>query len=148
MIKKWLKLLKKDERGLTLVELLAVIVILAIVGGIAFVVIGNVIDNSRADAHVSNAVQVINGAELSEVSGDGISDDSTDPTSASTIENLGDLIDPWGEDDNYDFEVYKTEDGQILISSGHSNCSFDDLTKENLNRDGREVCGNDYDPEN
>ena len=37
----------KNEKGLTLVELLAVIVILAIVGAIAFVMIGNVMENAK-----------------------------------------------------------------------------------------------------
>src|SRR5690625_2472633 len=62
-VKKWMKRLK-NERGLTLVELLAVIVILAIIGTIAFVMIGNIIENSKKDAHIANAQQLIAAAKL------------------------------------------------------------------------------------
>lgn len=85
----------QNERGLTLVELLAVIVILGIIATIAFVMIGNVIENSKQDAQIANAQQMISSAKLYEAS------DGKD------IENgvsLGDLqtggfiepvVDPW-----------------------------------------------------
>ena len=41
---------KKKQKGMTLVELLAVIVILGIVAGIGTVAIGNIIESSREDA--------------------------------------------------------------------------------------------------
>lgn len=69
-MKKSHKNIRKDQRGLTLVELLAVVVILAIVAAIAFVLIGNVIENSRKDAHIANAQQAIAAAKLAEASGD------------------------------------------------------------------------------
>lgn len=50
--------------GLTLIELLAVIVILGIVSIIAVPAIGNVIENSKKDAHIANAHQVISAARL------------------------------------------------------------------------------------
>src|SRR5690625_5672536 len=59
----------KNERGITLVELLAVVVILAILGTIAFVLIGNVIENSKKDAHIANAQQLISAAKLYEADG-------------------------------------------------------------------------------
>src|SRR5690625_1727152 len=62
-VKKWMKRLK-NERGRTLVELLAVIVILDIIGTIAFVMIGNIIENSKKDAHIANAQQLIAAAKL------------------------------------------------------------------------------------
>ncbi|MGC5326607.1 prepilin-type N-terminal cleavage/methylation domain-containing protein [Brevibacillus sp. SYSU BS000544] len=58
MLKKYLK----NERGLTLVELLAVLVIIGIVAAIAIPSIGNIIDNARRDAHVANAKMMADAA--------------------------------------------------------------------------------------
>ena len=59
----------KNERGLTLVELLAVIVILAIIAAIAAVAIGNVINNSKDKAILSDAVTIIDGVKIAEMDG-------------------------------------------------------------------------------
>ena len=58
------KKLVKNEKGLTLVELLAVIVILAIVAAIAVPAIGNVIENSRYKAAKADAITVLNAANI------------------------------------------------------------------------------------
>lgn len=57
----------KNQKGLTLVELLAVIVILGIIAAIAVPAIGNIIENSRKDAHVANAESLYNAARLAVV---------------------------------------------------------------------------------
>lgn len=54
----------KNERGLTLIELLVVIVIIGIIAAIAVVSIGNIIENSKRDAHITNAQQIVNAAKL------------------------------------------------------------------------------------
>jgi len=54
----------KNEKGLTLIELLAVIVILAIVAAIAVPAIGNIIENSRYKAAKSDAVMLLDAANL------------------------------------------------------------------------------------
>lgn len=54
----------KDQKGLTLIELLAVIVILAIIAAIAIPAIGNIIENSRYSAVKSDASNVLNAANI------------------------------------------------------------------------------------
>ncbi|KQL53395.1 hypothetical protein AN964_07745 [Heyndrickxia shackletonii] len=58
----------KNQKGMTLVELLAVIVILAIVTAIAVPSIGGIINKSKDDAQKSNALMIINAAKLAVVS--------------------------------------------------------------------------------
>lgn len=54
----------KNEKGLSLVELLAVIVILAIVAAIAIPAIGNIIDSSRVKAAKADAANVYSAAQI------------------------------------------------------------------------------------
>src|SRR5690606_32775125 len=62
-----LKLIKKrlkNQKGLTLVEVLAVVVILAIVAMIAIPAIGNMIENNRIKAMKADAINVISAAHI------------------------------------------------------------------------------------
>ena len=59
----------KNEKGLTLIELLAVIVILAIIAAIAIPAIGNIINNSRDKSVLSEATNIISGAKLAKIDG-------------------------------------------------------------------------------
>ncbi|WP_035186484.1 prepilin-type N-terminal cleavage/methylation domain-containing protein [Alteribacter aurantiacus] len=68
--KQKLRTLLRNEKGLTLVELLAVIVILGIIAAIAIPAIGGIIDNSKKDAHIANAETVANAARLYATSND------------------------------------------------------------------------------
>jgi len=60
----WERLVRllKEEKGLTLVELLAVIVILGIISAIAVPSIGGLIENTKKEAHKANAHQLIEAA--------------------------------------------------------------------------------------
>lgn len=63
MIKKMIK----GEKGFTLVELLAVIVILGIIVAIAIPAIGKVIENAQGDANESTELMIVDAARLYEM---------------------------------------------------------------------------------
>lgn len=63
-MKKWLQKRLKNEKGLTLVELLAVIVILGIIAAIAVPSIGGLIENTRVKAQFSDGQNVLAAANL------------------------------------------------------------------------------------
>lgn len=63
----------KKEDGFTLVELLAVIVILGIIIAIAIPAVGSVIDNARTNAASSEESLIIDAARLYEADGNEIS---------------------------------------------------------------------------
>jgi len=54
----------KDQKGLTLIELLAVIVILAIIAAIAIPAIAGIIENSRVGATKADNLNALSAAEL------------------------------------------------------------------------------------
>ncbi|MED4037469.1 prepilin-type N-terminal cleavage/methylation domain-containing protein [Niallia taxi] len=66
----------KNEKGLTLIELLAVIVILGIIAAIAIPSIANIIHKSREDAVKADAIQIINSAKMY-IAGEGSKDTIT-----------------------------------------------------------------------
>ena len=88
------KLLKKrlNQKGLTLIELLAVIVILAIVAAIAVPAIGNIINNSEIKTVKSDALMILNAANL-ERSSDGtdFSASGVETVKATYLESAGEL---------------------------------------------------------
>lgn len=63
-MKKFLQKKIKNEKGLTLVELLAVIVILGIIAAIAVPAIGNIIENSRFKAIKGDAQTILSAANM------------------------------------------------------------------------------------
>lgn len=129
----------KNERGLTLVELLAVIVILAIIAIIAFVFIGGVIDNSRKDAHISNAQQVINAAKLYETGG------GTFPVEVEELQEgnyLEDILDPWTKKPyGKKASINKGNNGYTITGFSASGCDFGNgaVTESAINDGDRET---------
>ncbi len=58
-----------NEKGLTLIEVLAVIVIIAIISAIAVPAIGNIVENSRDKAIMTEAINIISGAKIAHMDG-------------------------------------------------------------------------------
>lgn len=140
LMKRFKKL--KNERGLTLVELLAVIVILAIVAIIAFVFIGGVIENSKKDAHIANAQQIISAAKLHEATGGDI------PVTVKKLKEkkyLDQVLDPWKKDD-YDnlanVQVTKENDEYKInnFNAKDGKCNITATETELSTKDRDELC--------
>ena len=96
----------KDQKGMTLIELLAVIVIIAIIAAIAIPAIGNIIENSRVGAVKSDAINIINAAQLYKTE-----------SSAGTSVTLGQLETAGLIDDAGSFETaIKTGTGAVTVN--------------------------------
>ena len=97
----------KDERGLTLVELLVVVVILGIIAAIAVVAIGGIIENSKKDAMVADAKQMVSAAKLHTASNPEASEltfitpaaGTTPASKGKGYDYISDLKDPFGDSD-------------------------------------------------
>ncbi|WP_422123050.1 prepilin-type N-terminal cleavage/methylation domain-containing protein [Planococcus sp. X10-3] len=99
-LKKFMQKKLKNEKGMTLIELLAVIVILAIIAAIAIPAIGNIIENSRVGAVKSDYINALAATDLY------LLDYPADTTV--TLENLT------GTDDAGDpIEVYLSDTGSL-----------------------------------
>lgn len=109
----------KNEKGMTLVELLAVLVILGIIAAIAIALIGNVIEDSRNKASANEALNIINAAKMAYSNGE-YGDPNVDPATADVFsydkEDLKAYLDATK---NKDFTVTFTKaEGEWKIS-GH-----------------------------
>ncbi len=102
-MKKWLQKRLKNEKGLTLVELLAVIVILGIIAAIAVPSIGGIIGNSKVGALKSDVINAINASELYLL-------ESSENTARTTV-TLEDLL---GTTTGATNDAYLTEKGSLV----------------------------------
>jgi len=139
----------RDERGLTLIELLVVVVILGIIAAIAVVAIGGLIENSRKDAQVSNAKQLVSAAKLkasSDAAGIKSGDTLTYTTSGTTGGELNNYVDslkdPMNSDKDYktaSVTIGKTTTGKFTYAVtlvGEDNTKyFENTSDSNLKRD-------------
>ncbi|WP_147803501.1 prepilin-type N-terminal cleavage/methylation domain-containing protein [Alkalicoccus halolimnae] len=139
----------KNQKGLTLVELLAVIVILGIIAAIAIPSVSGIIDNSRQDAHIANAEAMVSSARLATISEnadagtrfDALSDATEGEINLVSADYLeAELEDPDG--DAYENAyVVSGEDGEYRVTLNNGDNIFSSVTISNIREDGREAIG-------
>lgn len=124
----------KNEKGLSLVELLAVIVILAIVAAIAIPAIGNIIDNSRIKALKSDAATIISAANIY------YTDGNEDDFEVNGTDGTGDEFVQLSSTPS---EIKVTKDGKISGSLNKSNITltFSSATMDDINIDNSDENG-------
>ncbi|MGG0738709.1 prepilin-type N-terminal cleavage/methylation domain-containing protein [Niallia taxi] len=127
----------KNEKGLTLIELLAVIVILGIIAAIAIPSIANIIEKSRYDAIKADGIQVLNSAKLY-ISGNGAKSTEINAT------DLADYLDNETTlDSGYEVDVVN---GEMKLSGsgqkGNIKVVFTNATIEQINQADRSTTGN------
>lgn len=136
MMKFFLQKRLKNEKGLTLVELLAVIVILGIIAAIAVPSIGNVIKNSHEKAIVADALNIFSAADLYLVE----NPEDTQITVKDLVdEGFLDNGGSFGNDENTFVEVTKQDGSYGVVktftgtgNNGGVEKKFAGTTKENI----------------
>lgn len=122
----------KNQKGMTLVELLAVVVILGIIAAVAIIAINNVIDNSRRDAIRSDAIQLINAANLYK------SENGELPSKISDLSDYVELSNDWNNDG-----TFNTINGKTAISATGKNkdvsITFTNATIQDINNAGKKA---------
>lgn len=109
----------KNEKGLTLIELLAVIVILAIIAAIAIPAIGNIIQNTRIKGAKSDALNILSAANIysTDISGDvNITVPATKSSATDDAKDFLNYVESLGVFEKVEFSINETN-GKLTISA-------------------------------
>lgn len=138
-MKKTLQKRLKNEKGLTLVELLAVIVILGIIAAIAVPSIGNIIENSRIKAIKADAQTALSAANMYFAEG-GEAEDKGVVTVAKLVTN-GFLDDNGSLTDATEIKQVANKPNEISGSgtSGKTTVNFTNATSKNISDSKNEL---------
>jgi len=119
-----LKRLYRDQRGLTLIELLAVIVILAIIAAIAIPSIGGIVNKTKKEAHRANAQMIIDGARFKVTAEDFTPDTTGGNVQTITLQQIVDSgymdkppKDPYGSSST---DTYDTSETKVRVTRDNS----------------------------
>jgi len=115
-MKKFFQKRLNNEKGLTLVELLAVIVILGIIAAIAIPSIGGIIQGSREKAVIADAQNALSAANLYFV--DNNTADGVEVTVAALV--LADFMEDKGQLNDENSKIKKVKAGNTIIFSGEA----------------------------
>ncbi|WP_417899423.1 type II secretion system protein [Bacillus haimaensis] len=134
MLQKFRSLLK-NEKGLTLIELLAVVVILGIIAAIAVPSIGKIIENAREDAIIADGQQLMGAARLALL-------DDIQPTTAGELS--------YSELNNYLDKFDDSKYSSAIVTINGDSVTGAVLTPKNgetinLDKDGKETTSTEDD---
>lgn len=137
-MKKYLQKKLGNEKGMTLIELLAVIVIIAIIAAIAIPAIGNLIDNSRINALKADGHNALSAASIYFAENSGEAE-----VKISKLKSDGYLEDVGGLQTGNGDKINKVDTGNTISATattgGTTKVVFDAATNDDISSAGTDA---------